>query len=44
CAQPLMKWLDVSSTARASFYIYNTKEEIDALIDGLKLTKEYFGL
>ncbi|EHL2604966.1 cysteine desulfurase, partial [Listeria monocytogenes] len=38
CAQPLMKWLDVSSTARASFYIYNTKEEIDALIDGLKLT------
>ncbi|EHL2751198.1 cysteine desulfurase, partial [Listeria monocytogenes] len=35
CAQPLMKWLDVSSTARASFYIYNTKEEIDALIDGL---------
>ncbi|EAF4678375.1 cysteine desulfurase [Listeria monocytogenes] len=44
CAQPLMKWLDASSTARASFYIYNTKEEIDALIDGLKLTKEYFGL
>ncbi|EGI0706166.1 cysteine desulfurase [Listeria monocytogenes] len=44
CAQPLMKWLDLSSTARASFYIYNTKEEIDALIDGLKLTKEYFGL
>ncbi|EAC2629095.1 cysteine desulfurase [Listeria monocytogenes] len=44
CAQPLMKWLDVSSTARASFYIYNTKEEIDVLIDGLKLTKEYFGL
>ncbi|EAE4830115.1 cysteine desulfurase [Listeria monocytogenes] len=44
CAQPLMKWLDVSSTARASFYIYNTKKEIDALIDGLKLTKEYFGL
>ncbi|MBA5735233.1 aminotransferase class V-fold PLP-dependent enzyme, partial [Escherichia coli] len=44
CAQPLMKWLDVSSTARASFYIYNKKEEIDALIDGLKLTKEYFGL
>lgn len=44
CAQPLMKWLNVSSTARASFYIYNTKEEIDALIEGLKLTKEYFGL
>ena len=29
CAQPLMKWLNVSSTARASFYIYNTKEDID---------------
>ncbi|WP_239256759.1 cysteine desulfurase [Listeria ilorinensis] len=44
CAQPLMKWLDTSSTARASFYLYNTKEEIDALIQGLELTKEYFGL
>ncbi len=29
CAQPLMKWLNVSSTARASFYIYNTKEDIE---------------
>ncbi|WP_088810340.1 MULTISPECIES: cysteine desulfurase [Listeria] len=44
CAQPLMKWLGVNSTARASFYIYNTKEEIDLFIQGLKLTKEYFGL
>lgn len=42
CAQPLMKWLEVSSTARASFYIYNTKEEVDAFIKALQLTKEYF--
>ncbi|MCG1010123.1 cysteine desulfurase [Salinicoccus sp. ID82-1] len=42
CAQPLMKWLGVSSTARASFYIYNTKEEIDVFIEGLKRTKEFF--
>ncbi|WP_408007540.1 cysteine desulfurase [Pseudalkalibacillus sp. A8] len=43
CAQPLMKWLNVTATARASFYIYNTKEDVDALVDGLKTTKEYFG-
>ncbi|WP_226035945.1 cysteine desulfurase [Aquibacillus saliphilus] len=43
CAQPLMRWLDVSSTARASFYLYNTKEEIDRLVEGLNKTKEYFG-
>lgn len=42
CAQPLMKWLEVSSTVRASFYIYNTKEEVDAFIKALQLTKEYF--
>jgi len=43
CAQPLMKWLNVSSTARASFYLYNTEEDIDHLVDGLLKTKEYFG-
>lgn len=43
CAQPLMKWLQVSSTARASFYIYNSEEDIDALVKGLLKTKEYFG-
>lgn len=42
CAQPLMKWLGQSSTARASFYIYNTKEEIDQLVMSLKETKEFF--
>nr|WP_172793161.1 cysteine desulfurase [Staphylococcus sp. NAM3COL9] len=42
CAQPLMKWLKQSSTARASFYIYNTKEDIDQLVEALKQTKEFF--
>lgn len=42
CAQPLMKWLNVSATARASFYLYNTKEEIDTFVESLVKTKEYF--
>lgn len=42
CAQPLMKWLKVSSTARASFYLYNSEDEIDELVKGLIKTKEYF--
>ena len=42
CAQPLMKWLNVSATARASFYLYNTEEDIDKLVEGLAKTKEYF--
>lgn len=42
CAQPLMKWLQASSTARASVYLYNTEEEIDKLVEGLVKTKEYF--
>lgn len=43
CAQPLMKWLNASSTARASFYLYNTEDEIDTLVKSLIQTKEYFG-
>ncbi len=43
CAQPLMRWLDVTATARASFYLYNTEEDIDKLVDGLVKTKEFFG-
>lgn len=43
CAQPLMKWLNVSATARASFYLYNTEEDIDRLALALQKTKEYFG-
>ena len=43
CAQPLMKWLCVSATARASFYLYNDEEDIDKLVAGLRSAKEYFG-
>ncbi|QBP40533.1 cysteine desulfurase [Paenisporosarcina antarctica] len=42
CAQPLMKWLQVSATARASFYVYNSEEDIDRLVAGLSTAKEYF--
>ncbi|MGG0717352.1 cysteine desulfurase [Robertmurraya massiliosenegalensis] len=42
CAQPLMKWLKASATARASFYLYNSEEDIDKLVAGLIKTKEYF--
>lgn len=42
CAQPLMKWLNVSATARASFYMYNTKEDIDRLVEAIRSAKEYF--
>ena len=43
CAQPLMKWLQVSATARASFYMYNDEADIDRLVAGLRSAKEYFG-
>ena len=42
CAQPLMKWLKVTATARASFYMYNDEADIDALVTGLRSAKEYF--
>ena len=42
CCQPLMKWLNVTATARASFYVYNTFEDVDLFIDGLKQAKEFF--
>lgn len=43
CCQPLMRWLEVSSTARASFYMYNTEDDVDRLVKALQKTKEYFG-
>ena len=42
CAQPLMRYLGIDSTCRASFYIYNTKEDVDRLVDALKKTYEMF--
>lgn len=44
CAQPLMAYLCVPSTARASFYMYNTKDEIDVLADALSHAREVFKL
>ncbi len=44
CAKPLMRRLGVTATARASFYVYNTEEDIDALIGGLRKAGELFGL
>ena len=35
CAQPLIRFLKLPATCRASFYIYNTKEDVDRLIKGL---------
>ena len=43
CNQPLMKHLGVDATARASLYLYNTREEIDALCDGILLSARVFG-
>jgi len=42
CAQPLMKRLGVLATARASSYIYNTKDDMDKLIDALIAARRYF--
>ena len=47
CAQPLMRFLGIDSTCRASFYFYNTKEDVDRLIKGLNkaynMFKKYIG-
>ena len=42
CTMPLMRTLGVAATARASFYVYNTKDEVDTLVDGLNEALEYF--
>ena len=43
CAQPLMLRLGIQGTVRASFALYNTKEEIDALAEGIKRVSRMFG-
>jgi cysteine desulfurase/selenocysteine lyase len=43
CAQPLMRRLDVPATARASFYVYNTEADVDALVAGVQRAREIFG-
>ena len=44
CAQPLMRRLGVVATARASFAVYNDRDDVDALVDGLIAARRYFGL
>lgn len=44
CAWPAHRCLDVQSTARASFYLYNTRAEVDALVDGINHAREFFGV
>lgn len=44
CAQPLLNYLETPATARASFYLYNTKVDCDKLVEALKKTKEFFNL
>jgi len=42
CAQPLLEALGVPATARASFALYNTRQDVDALIDGLAAVRQVF--
>ena len=43
CARPLHERFGVQSSTRASFYLYTTTAEIDALVDGLGYTQRFFG-
>lgn len=42
CAQPLMRFLGVDSTCRASFYFYNTKDDVDKLVNALNKAYDMF--
>ncbi|HEY3143774.1 MAG TPA: SufS family cysteine desulfurase [Acidimicrobiales bacterium] len=42
CAKPLMRKLGVSATARASFYVYNDRDDVDALAEALEATRDFF--
>jgi cysteine desulfurase/selenocysteine lyase len=42
CAQPVMERFGIPATARASFAVYNTKEEVDALVEGIQVAREVF--
>ncbi len=43
CCQPLMRRLGVAATGRASFYLYNTEDEVDALVEAVTRAREFFG-
>ena len=42
CAEPLMRRLGVEGTCRASFALYNTREEVDALVEGIERVRKMF--
>jgi cysteine desulfurase/selenocysteine lyase len=42
CAQPVMQRFGIAATARASFALYNTREEVDALVEGIEKVREVF--
>ena len=42
CAQPLMRYMGINATSRASLYFYNTKEDVDRLIEAVKQTYDMF--
>lgn len=44
CAWPLHRGMNAQSTARASFYLYNTRAEVDALVDAIHHAREFFGV
>jgi cysteine desulfurase/selenocysteine lyase len=44
CAKPLMETIGVPATARASFYVYNTRDDVDRLLDALERAREVFGV
>ncbi|AKK11145.1 cysteine desulfurase [Corynebacterium uterequi] len=44
CAWPAHRGLDAQATARASFYLYNTRDEVDALVDAIDYTQTFFGV
>jgi cysteine desulfurase/selenocysteine lyase len=44
CAWPLHRALGIQASTRASFYLYNTRAEVDALVDGIRYAKQFFGV
>ncbi|MDQ6669631.1 MAG: cysteine desulfurase [Chloroflexota bacterium] len=42
CTQPLHRWLDIAASLRASFYIYNSRDEVDALVDALGTARRLY--
>ena len=43
CAEPLMRRLGIEGTVRASFALYNTRQEVDALVAGIERVRKMFG-